>query len=72
MFKTARDALYILRPEAIESVFYPYKVNGQEDLREIAWQMFEVVIKSTEISLAYSAISDVTASGETKRKILWR
>ncbi|KAL1883304.1 hypothetical protein Daus18300_000362 [Diaporthe australafricana] len=67
-FKTVRDAKYILRPEAIESVFYLYRVTGQEDLRDIAWQMFESIIKSTETSLAYSAISDVTATGETHKQ----
>lgn len=67
-FRSVRDARYILRPEAIESVFYLYRVTGQEELRDIAWRMFESVIKATETSLAYSAISDVTATGETNKQ----
>lgn len=67
-FKSIHDAKYILRPEAIESVFYLYRVTGQEELRDIAWRMFESIIKSTETSLAYSAISDVTVTGETHKQ----
>lgn len=67
-FKNARDAKYILRPEAIESVFYLYRVTGKEDLRDIAWRMFESVIKATETSIAYSAISDITSTGDTHKQ----
>lgn len=42
---------------------------GQENLRDIAWQIFEVVVKSTEISLEYPATLDVTATAKTKSKI---
>lgn len=67
-FKNARDSKYILRPEAIESVFYLYRVTGQEELRDIAWRMFQSVIKSTETEFAYSAISDVTTDKETNKQ----
>lgn len=67
-FKNARDSKYILRPEAIESVFYLYRVTGQEELRDIAWRMFQSVIKSTETEFAYSAISDVTTDKETSKQ----
>lgn len=30
-FKNARDPRYILRPEAIESVFYMYHITGNEE-----------------------------------------
>ncbi|KAL2131435.1 hypothetical protein VTI74DRAFT_5104 [Chaetomium olivicolor] len=66
-FKNARDTRYILRPEAIESVFLLYRMTGKEDLRELAWRMFQAVVKSTETPLAYSAISDVTTEGETTK-----
>lgn len=64
-FKNARDPRYILRPEAIESVFILYRVTGREELREVAWRMFESVNKATKTSLANSAIKDVTVSGST-------
>lgn len=67
-FRHARDPRYILRPEAIESIFYLYRVTGQEKLRDIAWKMFQSVVKATETELAYSAIKDVRANGETEKE----
>lgn len=64
-FRHARDPRYILRPEAIESLFYLYRVSGQEELRDIAWSMFQSIVTATETSLAYSAILDVRVTGET-------
>lgn len=66
-FKNARDPRYILRPEAIESVFILYRVTGQEELRDIAWRMFESIMSATETEFANSAISDVTVRGETRK-----
>lgn len=66
-FVNARDPRYILRPEAIESVFLLYRMTGKDDLRDVAWRMFESVVKSTETPLAYSAIADVTVEGETNK-----
>lgn len=66
-FRNARDPRYILRPEAIESIFLLYRITGQEELREVAWTMFESVVKATRTPLANSAISDVTVEGETTK-----
>ncbi|KAK4108522.1 glycoside hydrolase family 47 protein [Canariomyces notabilis] len=66
-FKNARDPRYILRPEAIESIFLLYRMTGKEDLRDVAWSMFESVMKATKTPLANSAIADVTVDGETKK-----
>ena len=66
-FKNARDPRYILRPEAIESVFLLYRMTGKDDLRELAWRMFESVMKATETPLGNSAIADVTVRGETTK-----
>ncbi|KAI9167843.1 alpha-1,2-Mannosidase [Paramyrothecium foliicola] len=66
-FKQARDARYLLRPEAIESIFLLYRMTGKADLQDLAWDMFQSIIKSTRTDLAYSAISDVTATGETHK-----
>lgn len=67
-FRHARDPRYILRPEAIESIFYLYRVTGHEELRSIAWEMFQSVVKATETGLAYSAIKDVRVMGETEKE----
>ncbi|AEO65097.1 087370f7-07de-420c-a5bf-ba3c0a36ffff [Thermothielavioides terrestris] len=66
-FKNARDPRYILRPEAIESVFLLYRMTGKEDLRDLAWRMFEAVMGATKTALANSAIADVTVEGETTK-----
>lgn len=67
-FRHARDPRYILRPEAIESIFYLYRITAQEELRDIAWEMFQSVVKATETGLAYSAIKDVRTKGETEKE----
>jgi mannosyl-oligosaccharide alpha-1,2-mannosidase len=66
-FKSAQDTRYILRPEAIESIFRMYRMTGKEEYRDLAWRMFESVVKSTETRLAFSAISDVTETGVTSK-----
>ncbi|KAK8008209.1 glycoside hydrolase family 47 protein [Apiospora marii] len=66
-FINARDPRYILRPEAIESIFILYRVTGDESLRDIAWDMFQGIVKSTKTQYAYSAIADVTVQGETRK-----
>ncbi|KAI1504402.1 glycoside hydrolase [Biscogniauxia marginata] len=54
------DTRYILRPEAIESVFILYRATGRKDLLESAWAMFEAIQKNTETALANAALADVT------------
>ncbi|KAL7932638.1 glycoside hydrolase family 47 protein [Trichoderma chlorosporum] len=66
-FKHARDKRYILRPEAIESLFVLYRITGKADLQDTAWDMFEAIMKATETELANSAIEDVTVPGPTKK-----
>ncbi|KAK4445816.1 family 47 putative glycoside hydrolase [Podospora aff. communis PSN243] len=66
-FSNARDPRYILRPEAIESLFILYRITGKEELRDIAWRMFQSIMRSTETILANSAIADVTVQGGTTK-----
>lgn len=66
-FTSARDARYLLRPEAIESIFILYRITADSDLQDLAWQMFESIMKSTTTQYANSAISDVRAEGETNK-----
>ncbi|MDI1485081.1 MAG: hypothetical protein OHK93_000215 [Ramalina farinacea] len=53
---------YLLRPEAIESVFILYRVTGDEYWREKGWQMFTAIEKHTRAKHGASAIKDVTNS----------
>lgn len=66
-FKNARDPRYLLRPEAIESIFLMYRITGKQEYQEIAWRMFQSIRRSTETDLAFSAIGDVTVSGATQK-----
>ncbi|KAI9723294.1 MAG: hypothetical protein M1812_001177 [Candelaria pacifica] len=59
-FTKIADSRYILRPEAIESIFILYRITGDETLRDAAWQMFQAIEKQTRTDLANAAISDVT------------
>jgi mannosyl-oligosaccharide alpha-1,2-mannosidase len=66
-FENARDPRYLLRPEAIESIFLMYRMTGKQEYQDIAWTMFQSIKKATETNLAFSAISTVTAAGETEK-----
>jgi len=52
------DTRYILRPEAIESVFIHYRITGDPSLQDRAWSMFESIIKHTKTPIAHAALSD--------------
>jgi mannosyl-oligosaccharide alpha-1,2-mannosidase len=62
-FTTAKDPRYILRPEAIESIFVLWRITGDQSWREIAWNMFQAVIKATDTVFANAAVMDVNAPG---------
>lgn len=59
-FTDIGDKRYILRPEAIESVFILYRTTGDESLRETAWNMFSTIQKLTETQYANAELEDVT------------
>ncbi|TVY16745.1 Endoplasmic reticulum mannosyl-oligosaccharide 1,2-alpha-mannosidase [Lachnellula arida] len=52
---------YILRPEAIESVWYMYRITGDTTWQDKGWNMFESIINSTSTKYGHSAILEVTA-----------
>lgn len=51
---------YLLRPEAIESVFIMHRVTGEPEWMEKAWRMFERVEATTRTKWAAAALNDVT------------
>ncbi|KAM0211544.1 hypothetical protein ACHAPQ_003178 [Fusarium lateritium] len=51
---------YILRPEAIESVWYMYRITGDTTWMDKGWNMFQATIAATRTEFANSAIEDVT------------
>ncbi|ERF72977.1 hypothetical protein EPUS_05058 [Endocarpon pusillum Z07020] len=60
-FADITNRKYILRPEAIESVFIMYRVTGDEYWREQGWKMFTAIQTYTFTEHANSAINDVTS-----------
>ncbi|KAL7930450.1 glycoside hydrolase family 47 protein [Trichoderma chlorosporum] len=59
-FTTAKDPRYLLRPEAIESVFYSYRITGRREFQDAAWDMFTAVSRGTRTAYANAAVLDVT------------
>lgn len=58
-FTRIPDGRYILRPEAIESVFILYRTTGRADLLDTAWEMFQAIEKVTSTQFGNSAVADV-------------
>lgn len=58
-FARVRDTRYQLRPEAIESVFYLWRITGDRKYRDAAWRMWEGIAREAETELAFAAVDDV-------------
>ena len=56
------DAHNLLRPETVESLFYMWRITGDEMYREWGWEMFSAFKKHTAIKNGggYTSINDVT------------
>ncbi|KAF7555336.1 hypothetical protein G7Z17_g2248 [Cylindrodendrum hubeiense] len=67
-FTTAKDARYLLRPEAIESLFVNYRITGDEELQDLAWDMFQAIVKGSAVEFGHAAVTDVTLSVENLPK----
>lgn len=63
-FTTAKDPRYLLRPEAIESVFVNYRITGDREFREKAWDMFQAVTNGSAAEFGHASIKDVTRTAE--------
>jgi mannosyl-oligosaccharide alpha-1,2-mannosidase len=58
-FKEVGDGRYHLRPEAIESIFYMYRITGESKYQDIAWEMFQAISTHTRTEFANAALGDV-------------
>jgi mannosyl-oligosaccharide alpha-1,2-mannosidase len=67
-FTTAKDPRYLLRPEAIESIFVLYRITGDPAYQDIAWEMFKAISKGTRTEYANAAVLDVTRASEDLEK----
>ncbi|KAI1738277.1 glycoside hydrolase family 47 protein [Xylaria scruposa] len=65
-FTTAKDPRYLLRPEAIESVFIMYRITGKPVWRELGWDMFNAIVNGTRTGLGtHASVRDVTRKTPT-------
>ncbi|KAJ0426480.1 glycoside hydrolase [Aspergillus carlsbadensis] len=53
------DSRYMLRPEAIESVFIMYRLTGDKKYQDAAWRMFKNIDRVTRSKYGHAAITDV-------------
>jgi len=53
------DNRYILRPEAVESLFIMYRVTGDTQYQEMAWKMFLAIDELTRTMIAHAGVHDV-------------
>jgi mannosyl-oligosaccharide alpha-1,2-mannosidase len=60
-FTAVDDRRYILRPEAIESVFIMYRITGEQSWQAAAWDMWTAIQRSTDTDIGNSALLDVSA-----------
>jgi mannosyl-oligosaccharide alpha-1,2-mannosidase len=59
-FSNIRDSRYLLRPEAIESVFVMYRITGDTAYLDHAWNMFTSIVAASRTPHANGQILDVT------------
>jgi mannosyl-oligosaccharide alpha-1,2-mannosidase len=74
-FTSIRDKRYLLRPEAIESVFIMYRITGHEEYLDHAWDMFTSIVRATKTQYANGQVYDVTINPpiepENKMESFW-
>ena len=66
-FSEIWDPRYLLRPEAIESVFVLYRLTGDTDLPDSAWRMFSNIERNTRTDFGNAMISDVRIDKSAKQ-----
>jgi mannosyl-oligosaccharide alpha-1,2-mannosidase len=49
-----------IRPETLESLFYLYRVTGNETYRQWSWDIFEAINKHTRTEFGFANAKDVT------------
>ena len=63
------DAHNLQRPETVESLFYMWRITGEEKYRRWGWEIFEAFVKHTKTpdGLAYSSINNVMSQTPSLR-----
>jgi mannosyl-oligosaccharide alpha-1,2-mannosidase len=58
-FTDIRDTRYLLRPEAIESVFIMYRITADRTYLDHAWNMFTSIVSATRTEFGNGQVRDV-------------
>ena len=58
-FTGTRDAKYLLRPEAVESVFYLYRITGESRYQDEAWKLFQTIDSRTRTEFGNAELTNV-------------
>lgn len=58
-FRVVDDPSYLLRPEAIESVFVMYRLTADTEWQDKGWHMFEAIAKHTRTDIANAMLKNV-------------
>ncbi|CAJ2509466.1 Uu.00g144920.m01.CDS01 [Anthostomella pinea] len=66
-FVDVNSKSYILRPEAIESVWYMYRITGDKYWQEKGWKMFTAIASQTSTEVGNSAIENVLITNSDKK-----
>jgi mannosyl-oligosaccharide alpha-1,2-mannosidase len=61
-----RDGRYILRPEAIESLFYMYRIKGDSKYQDMAWDMFQTIDNLTKTEFGNAELVNVMTNPPSK------
>ncbi|KAN0086923.1 Glycoside hydrolase [Elaphomyces granulatus] len=54
---------YILRPEVLESIYYAYRITGDQKYRDWSWAAFTAINQTTRAGSGFSGISNVNIPG---------
>ncbi|KZM24998.1 Mannosyl-oligosaccharide 1,2-alpha-mannosidase [Ascochyta rabiei] len=60
-FSSIEDRRYILRPEAIESVFIMYRITGEQSWQAAGWDMWTAILRVTDTDIGNAALLDISA-----------
>ncbi|BDD57335.1 maturation of Asn-linked oligosaccharidesprotein [Monascus purpureus] len=55
------DGGYVLRPEVLESIYYAYRITGDERYRDWSWEAFVAINATCRTDSGFSGITDVNA-----------
>eukprot|EP00930_Biecheleria_cincta_P099769 TRINITY_DN91384_c0_g1_i1.p1 TRINITY_DN91384_c0_g1~~TRINITY_DN91384_c0_g1_i1.p1 ORF type:complete len:586 (+),score=92.38 TRINITY_DN91384_c0_g1_i1:153-1910(+) len=57
---TPRNLEYRLRPETLETLFYLYRVTGEQIYRDWSWKIFQAINNHTKTEFGFAAATEVS------------